>query len=171
MVGVGGQLLSWCSLLLLPGLPRPWRAAREQATGTELGCPHSPGVFWGSLGHTFSAAEVPPSIITMHTDVAPIFSYIFYSLTKQSKYSPNSTSKRWWVPSAYLQHWLSILDPSLCQCHVRCLLLSALEQTGNLLDVLLSHLQERQAASGTEPAPSSLLLPAHRALCDPSLHP
>ena len=71
---------------------------------------------------------------------------------------------------AYLQRCFSAPDPLLCQCHVRCPLLSALGRADNLHYRLLPRAQEKHAAPGMEPAPP-VLLPARCALCSPPLHP
>lgn len=56
-------------------------AGGRKRHGTALGAPTLASCFGGSLRHGFLASEVPPSAVTTQTEIAAIFSYIFYSLT------------------------------------------------------------------------------------------
>lgn len=88
-VRAGWWLAGCWSLLLLLGLPRLWRrAGLEQGTGTaqhsRSSC--SPSVFRIASGAAFWPQECHQAPL-LCAEVAAIFSSIFYSLTKASKYS------------------------------------------------------------------------------------
>lgn len=77
----GARLAGQRSLLVCWGC-RGHGEQRGSGKLAQLRAPTLPGCFQGGLRYGFLASEVPPRAATMHTEVAAIFSYIFYSLTE-----------------------------------------------------------------------------------------